>query len=323
MINNASLRNELIHVRAGTTLRLEAGAQLGGAFDELGLVEVFDTSTVILAGGQIGVGGGSSGLVMLYDDSKFVLESGTLGGNADSSGQVIAFNRSSIALRGGQLGGTGAQSGLVGFFDEALGEVRGGRFGGGGAYSGLVLGFASSLVEVFACESTLPAGPVVDTSGLISAVAKDGSPLDVPFMREPTAVIALVEDCNDDVDTDGDGVLDSVDQCDESDLRPTLWIFNINTCIPNLIAGKPVNEEGCSLADLVNAMIDAASENARSRGEFLRAVARGLRQMKQDGLLPGRLLGHFQNCAARCNWDDARKRHRQHERDERDSGHRH
>ena len=322
MINNASLRNELIQVRAGTTLRLEAGAEIGGAFDELGTVEVFDTATVVLAGGQIGVGGGSSGQVMLYDDSRFVLESGTVGGDADSSGQVIAFNRSSIVLHGGQVGGSGAQSGLVGFFDEALGEVRGGRFGGGGAYSGLVLGFASSRVEVFACTSALPAGPVVDTSGLISAVAKDGAPLEVPFMREATAVITLVEDCHDDVDTDGDGVLDSVDQCVESDLRPTLWIFNVNTCIPNVIDGKPVNEEGCSLADLVNAMIDAASENARSRGEFLRAVARGLRQLKQDGLLPGRSLGHFQNCAARCNWNDARKRHRHHEHGERDSRHR-
>jgi len=317
-INDTSLRDQFVQVLGNTTLRLEAGAQIGGAFNELGMIEARDTATVILAGGAVGVGGGSSGSILLYDDSLFVMEGGTLGGDAASSGQVIAFNRSGIALLGGQIGGAGEQSGLVGFFDDTLGEIRGGQFGGAGAFSGLVLGFANAQVQIFACEAALPFGPVADTSGVINAVATDGTPLAVPFMREPTAVITLVESCDDEpeVDTDGDGVPDRVDLCPESDLRPTVWMFNINTCIPNLIDGQPVNSDGCSLADLVNAMIDEASESARNRGEFLRAVVQGLRQMKQEGLLPGRYHGIFQNCAARCNWDDAKKHRRHPGRDE-------
>jgi hypothetical protein len=321
ILNDARLRDEYIQVLAGTTLRLEAGAEIGGAFNELGSIDVFDTSTVIVAGGRIGVGGGSSGLIMLNDDSQLVMEDGVLCGDAASSGQVIAMGRSSIVVQGGQVGGAGEQSGLVGFFDEALGEIRGGQFGGSGEYSGLVLGFGNSQVQVFACESELIPGPVVELSGNIVAVTKIGATLAVPFMREATAVIALVEDCDDDggggVDTDGDGVLDASDLCIESDLRSTLWIFNINTCIPNLIEGKPVNSDGCSLADLVTAMISEASENARSRGEFVRAVAHGLRQMRQDGLLPSRFHRHFLNCADRSNWDDAKKRKRNHQRDSR------
>ncbi len=320
IVNDASLRNEYIQVLAGTTLRLEAGAEIGGAFNELGSIDVFDTSTVIVAGGRVGVGGGSSGLIMLNDDSRLILEGGVVGGDAASSGQIIALGRSSIVMRGGQLGGAGEQSGLVGFFDDAVGEIRGGQFGGGGGYSGLVLGFGNSQVRVFACESEQATGPVEELSGTIVAVTKTGAPLAVPFMREATAVIELVEDCDDDggrVDTDGDGVLDGSDLCPKSDLRPTLWIFNVNTCIPNLIEGKPVNSNGCSLADLVTALITEASENARNRGEFVRAVAQGLRQMRRDGLLPSRFHRHFLSCADRSNWDDAKKRKHNHERDSR------
>ncbi len=320
ILNDASLRNEYIQVLGSTTLRLEAGAEIGGAFNELGMIDVFDTATVILAGGSVGVGGGSSGLIMLYDDSQLVIEDGVLGGEAPSSGQVIGMGRSSVIVRGGQMGGTGEQSGLIGLFDTALGEIRGGRFGGGGSYSGLVLGFASSQFQVFACESSVPFGPVEALDGQITTVTKAGASLDVLFMREATAQITVVEDCDGgdpEVDTDGDGVPDAADLCIESDLRPTLWIFNINTCIPNLIDGQAVNGDGCSLADLVNAMIDEASENSRNRFEFLRAVARGLQEMKRDGLLPGRFHRHFQNCALRCNWDDAKKYKRHDSRDQR------
>jgi hypothetical protein len=55
-------------------------------------------------------------------------------------------------------------------------------------------------------------------------------------------------------------------------------------------------------------MIDAASKNSRNRGEFLRAVVRGLNDMRKQGLLPSRLHGHFLHCANSCNWDDAKKR---------------
>ena len=320
IINDASLRNELVEVRNGSTLRLETGAQIGGAFNELGTVNVYDTSSVVVAGGQIGVGGGSSGLLTLNDASQLVFEAGTLGGDAASSGQVIGFGQSSVIVLGGQIGGAGEQSGLLALFDNAAGEIHGGGFGGGGSLSGLVLGFANSQWQVFACQSGRPLGPVEDLSGNIVAVTKTGAALDVPFMREATAVITLVEDCGDEpVDTDGDGVPDAADKCPESDLRPELWIFNIRTSIPNLIGGKPVNADGCSLADLVNAMIADASKNARNRREFLWRVVRGLNDMRKSGLLPSRLHGHFLNCANRCNWEDGKKRENRGDRHDHES----
>lgn len=313
-IADDSLQNQYVIVRNSTTLRLVTGALFGGAFNELGTMDVLDTSTVTLAGGQIGVGGGSSGLVTLFDSSQFVLESGVVGGEAASSGQVVGFGQSRIVVLGGQVGGAGEQSGLIGLFDTALGEIRGGTFGGGGANSGLVLGFGTSLWQVFACQSDRPFGPVNDLSGNITGTTRSGAALDVPFMQEAAGLIELVEDCDDDggVDTDGDGVLDDADACIESDLRPTLWLFNINTRIPNLIDGQVVNAAGCSLNDLVNAMIQEASERSRNRREFVWLVAQGLLEMKRDGLLPNRLLGHLNSCANRCNWEDGRRRGHDH-----------
>jgi hypothetical protein len=129
-------------------------------------------------------------------------------------------------------------------------------------------------------------------------------------MREPDTQVVIVEDCEDVivVDTDGDGLADDQDACPDSDLRPTVWIRNINTGIPNLINGQPVNAEGCSLADLVAAVIDEAADNARNHGQFVRQVVSGLNDLREEGLLPRRLFGHFQLWAWHCRWDDDRDR---------------
>jgi len=316
IVNDASLQFEYIEVRNGSTLRLETGAVVGGPSEQSGTINVYDLSRVEIAGAQLGGSGGSSGGILLYDNSQVTIESGTLGADGPSSGQVAAFNQSSVILLGGSFGGAGSTSGMIGLFDSSSGEIHGGQFGGPGDYSGLFIGFGESQTLVFACETGLPAGPVLETTGMIAGVTRGGAPLSLEFMREVTATIALVEDCDGGgADTDGDGVPDVADLCPESDLRPTVWIFEIDTRIQNLIDGQAVNADGCSLADLVNAMVQESADNARNHGEFLRSVIIGLREFRREGLLPRRFHGHFVNCAARSKKADASDSRRHSRRD--------
>jgi hypothetical protein len=314
VVNDDSLRNALIDVSNGSTLRLETGALIGGESHELGFITVHDTSSVVVAGGQVGVGSGGGGGILLEDQSQLVVEDGVFGGDSASSGQVSVNGQASVKILGGHFGGAGDQSGMIGLYDDTLGEIHGGQFGGGGAYSGLVIGLVNSQCQISLCQSDLPFGPVAETMGVVTGVTKTGEALNVPFMHVDNGVVAVVEDCNDDppvVDTDGDGVPDATDLCPESDLRPTVWILNIDTGIPNLINGNRVNADGCSLNDLVDAIVDDASQNSKNHGEFLRAVTMGLRQLQKEGLLPTRLFGSCVNCAARCHWEDGRS-HRRH-----------
>lgn len=302
VINDATYRNDWIELHNGTTLRLEPGAEIGGDYAQSGAVLVYDTSTLVLAGGHVGSVGQSSGGIYLHDSGQFVMESGLLGGDGYGSGQVIGFQTSAAQVLGGTLGAAGGQSGMIGFFDTSHAEIRGGVFVDNGVYSGLAVSFGDALVEVFLCQSSLPFGELADSAATITGTWKDGSAAQLSVMREPSAHIVLVVDCaNGVVDTDGDGVPDDVDACPESDLRPTVFIREIDTGVPNLIEGQAVNADGCSLADLVAAVIDDAAANARNHGEFVRVVARGLNQLRRQGLLPRRVLGPVENAAARCH----------------------
>lgn len=306
VINDSTYRNDWIELHNGTTLRLETGAEIGGDYDQSGAILVYDTSTLVLAGGHVGSVGQSSGGIYLYDSGQFIMESGSLGGDGYGSGQVIGFQTAEARILGGALGAAGPQSGMIGFFDTSHAEIHGGAFVDNGNYSGLVISFGDALVEAFLCQSSLPFGELADSAATIAGTWADGSAAQLNVMREPTAHFVLVEDCANVVvvDTDGDGVADDVDACPESDLRPTVFIRDIDTGIPNLIDGQPVNADGCSLADLVAEVINDAAASARNRGEFLRAVVRGLNELHREGLLPRRLFGHLENSAARCRWDD-------------------
>lgn len=309
-VNDASLRDQTIVLQNGSTLQIEAGAVIGGDLDQSGTIMVYDTSIVDFAGGQLGGAGGSSGSVYLYDTAQFTMESGQLGGTGYGSGQVYGFNNSAMSILGGTIGGSGDWSGVAGLFDTSFGEIHGGTFGGTGSYAGTVITYATSALDIYLCQANQPFGPLVtDSTFTLTGTWKDGTPTTLNFMREATATITLVQDCATVVvDSDGDGVPDNVDQCPDSDLRPTVWIRNFNTRIPNQIGGQPVNSQGCSLADLVDAVVESAAANAHNRGEFLRAVALGLRELQKEGLLPGRLCGPFLDCAGRCRWDDRSNR---------------
>jgi hypothetical protein len=302
VINDASWRHEYIEVRNGTTLRIETGGELGGIDDQTGVVVAHDASTVVLAGGRVGGDGASSGGIYLYGTSQFVLESGALGGAGTGAGQVVAFEQAGIRVLGGLIGGAGMQSGLLGAFDGGQVAIHGGEFHDNGAFSGLVLGFADSLVEVFLCESDLPFGPFAEAMATVNGTWKDGGAARVTIMREPTAGVVLLEACDDVVvDTDGDGVPDDVDACPQSDLRPTVWILDRNSGVPNLMAGQPVNAAGCSLADLVTAVVESARGGARNHGEFVSQVGSGLRELHRAGLLTNRSRAVLLSLAARSH----------------------
>ncbi|HAV62710.1 MAG TPA: hypothetical protein DCY13_10125 [Verrucomicrobiales bacterium] len=304
-INDESLLFEYVEVRNGSTLRLESGAVVGGPFDESGVIFVHDTSSVVVAGARLGGDGGSTGIIYLNGNSRLVIEGGVIGGAGPSSGQVAAFDQSAVVILDGDIGGAGSLSGVIGLSDASTGEVHGGRFGGTGEFSGLLYGYGASQAQFFICESGVPPGPIAAEAGTLAGVSREGVPVSVQFVREPTAVFTLVEDCDGggDVDTDGDGVPDRLDLCPQSDLHPTVRVFDIDTRIPNLIHGRPVNAEGCSLADVINHLLREAWDKSRNRGEFLRAVMRGLRELRRDGLLPHRFHGHFLNCAVRARWN--------------------
>lgn len=302
VINDASWQQEYIEVRNGSTLRIETGAAIGGGEHQSGVVVAHDASTVVMAGGQVGGDGASSGGIYLYGTSQFVLESGVLGGAGTGAGQVVAFEQASIYVLGGLIGGAGMQSGLIGAFDSGHAQIHGGEFRDNGAFSGLVIAFADSLVELFLCEAHLPFGPVADSMATVNGTWKDGSAARVTIMREPTSGVVLVEACDDVVtDTDGDGVSDDMDACLQSDLRPTVWVFNQDSGVPNLIAGQPVNAEGCSLADLVAIIVESATAGARNHGEFVSKVGSGLRELHRAGLLTERSKAALLSTAARSH----------------------
>lgn len=310
-INDISFMLDTIEVRNGSTLRLEEGAAIGGPLEQLGTITVYDTSILEIAGAQLGSAGSSSGSILLFGESRLVVESGTLGADGNSSGHVNAFEQSSVVVLGGTMGGAGAMSGSIALFDNSTSEIRGGQFGGSGLDAGLFVAFGESQTFVFACDTGLAEGPLLDSQGLIIGETTEGDPFLLEFERGSRAAISLVEECDggSDTDTDGDGVPDPIDLCPESDLRPNVWVFDIETRIENVIGGQPVNGDGCSLADLINGMIQDAADHSDTRHEFLRGVIVGLRDFQWEGLLPYRFYRHFIFCAARAHYksDDDRQ----------------
>jgi hypothetical protein len=91
----------------------------------------------------------------------------------------------------------------------------------------------------------------------------------------------LVQGC----DADGDGVPDSQDQCPNSDLRATVYVLGCDSGVPNLIGGQPVNSDGCSLADLVTAIINQADPTQKNHGKFVNTVAKTLSALVDASLI--------------------------------------
>ena len=94
------------------------------------------------------------------------------------------------------------------------------------------------------------------------------------------------------LDSDGDGVADlgqdglPLDQCPDSDIRPTVFFLGENTWIPNQIDGLMATSNGYTLADLIRVLHEDAEASSRGlHGQYVQHMVRNLKLLVKDGLL--------------------------------------
>ena len=90
-------------------------------------------------------------------------------------------------------------------------------------------------------------------------------------------------------DRDHDGVLDRIDKCPDSDLRPTVVIGNRDTGVAN-----DLMSDGCTIADLVA----KSAVGARNHGQFVSRVAHLTNDLKNAGIISAADKGAIQSAAA-------------------------
>lgn len=93
-------------------------------------------------------------------------------------------------------------------------------------------------------------------------------------------------------DTDGDGVGDASDSNPKSDLRPTIFIDDLDTGLPNRVLA-----DGSSLNDII--IVEAAK--ATNHGEFVKAVAQITKLWTSTGLLSNEARSLVQSAAAQSD----------------------
>ncbi len=99
-------------------------------------------------------------------------------------------------------------------------------------------------------------------------------------------LIGLDLEGDDDIDSDGDGVVDSMDICPDSDLSATVAINSCDSGVANqhVVAG-------CSIMDGINAC------PTDSQGELSSCVSHLTNSLKQAGFITGKQKGKIQKCA--------------------------
>ena len=97
------------------------------------------------------------------------------------------------------------------------------------------------------------------------------------------------------IDSDGDGVPDTDDQCPTSDLSVTVLINGVNTGIVNTGA----NPAGCTFADLVQEMIETCLDDARNHGQFVSCVSHETNILKRAKTITGKQKGKIQSIVAK------------------------
>jgi hypothetical protein len=81
-------------------------------------------------------------------------------------------------------------------------------------------------------------------------------------------------------DADRDGVPNLQDLCPASDVRPTVWVLNCDSGVPNR-----VSFDGCSVADRVTEVIAAAATGARNHGQVVSRAAKALNALVSQKLI--------------------------------------
>ncbi len=100
-------------------------------------------------------------------------------------------------------------------------------------------------------------------------------------------------------DCDGDGVLNGVDACPATVLGSTFG-FGAVTCDISGLDG-PVLSSGCSLAEVLDASLDACDDNAGNHGKFVSCVAKATNLLKKQKVISGAQKGQIQSCAAQTS----------------------
>jgi hypothetical protein len=101
-------------------------------------------------------------------------------------------------------------------------------------------------------------------------------------------------------DTDGDGITDDLDECDNSIttlVSPTVIINGVDTGIPNT---EP-NAVGCTLADLITDIIDVCLDDAKNHGQFVSCVSHETNMLKRARTISGKQKGKIQSIVAKMH----------------------
>ncbi len=93
-------------------------------------------------------------------------------------------------------------------------------------------------------------------------------------------------------DSDGDGILDNIDACPNSDLSATVVIDDCEFGVTNALDGT-----GCTIADGIGQCADGAINH----GDFVSCAAHLTNDLKKDGVISGREKGAIQRCAAQAD----------------------
>ena len=100
------------------------------------------------------------------------------------------------------------------------------------------------------------------------------------------------------LDSDGDGITDDLDECDNSIttlVSPTVIINGVDTGIQNTAP----NAVGCTLADLITDMIDVCLDDAKNHGQFVSCVSHETNILKRARTISGKQKGKIQSIVAK------------------------
>jgi hypothetical protein len=233
---------------------------------------------------------------------------GTFRGSISSGGSVnnfasglSAWDDARVSVYGGTFTGI-VSSGSGGLLraqglsaaGNSLVSVYGGRFTASGASSNLgLLALDNAQVTLFGSNFNFPFGPISALTGTITGTLQGGESINVSFFQGRSGQIILSSS-----DTDGDGILDDMDNCPDvfnTDQLDTDGDGTGNACdtdddndgvldgfdsCPGTLAGEVVNTEGCAIAQL------CPCDNAwKNHGAYVSCVAHTAKDFVAEDLI--------------------------------------
>ncbi len=86
-------------------------------------------------------------------------------------------------------------------------------------------------------------------------------------------------------DMDADDIPDDVDEWNQSDTSDTVFLLDVNTWIPNRMAGLKSSKSGHTLADIIQLLELAASEDAKHHGQYVQELVRSYKMLVKDDVI--------------------------------------